>query len=238
MKDPVFAGPDVPSAVDAAADALGVAAETLRYVVLDPGAAGGPGRSPSSARIAVLMGAPPAPKSPAPKASTLAQSLPGPAPAAPPADPEAVRATITSLVAELGRATGLTLSVVFEERDADTLVARLSGPGDFLLAEDGERLQALEHLFQRVAADGLEQRLVVDAEGYRAAREGRITAKAIALAAEVRRTGTPRETGPLNSYERRLVHVALAEQAGIRTFSVGEGASRRVTIAPAEPSAE
>jgi spoIIIJ-associated protein len=87
-----------------------------------------------------------------------------------------------------------------------------------------------------VAADSIEQRLVVDAEGYRAAREGRITARALALAEEVKRTGTPRETGPLNSYERRLVHVALADQPGVRTFSVGEGASRRVTIAPAEPT--
>ncbi len=236
MKDPVFAGPDVPSAVEAAADALGVPVDALRYVVLDPGQAGGPGRSPSSARIAVLMGAPPAPKPQAAKAPAVASAN---APAAgSPASPAAVRETIEALVAELGRATGLALSATFEEKDAETLVVRLAGPGDFLLAEDGERLQALEHLFQRVAADGLDQRLVVDAEGYRAAREGRITAKALALAEEVRRTGASRETGPLNSYERRLVHVALAEAPGIRTFSVGEGASRRVTIAPAEPAAE
>lgn len=232
MKDPVFAGPDVPSAVEAAAEALGVSAETLRFVVLDPGTAGGPGRSPSSARIAVLMGAPPA----APARPVASSSATTPASTAPAAAPLPAREAILGLVGELARATGLPLSAQFEEKDADTLVVRLSGPADFLLAEDGERLQALEHLFQRVAADSIEQRLVVDAEGYRAAREGRITTKALALAEEVRRTGAPRETGPLNSYERRLVHVALAEQPGVRTFSVGEGASRRVTIAPAEPA--
>jgi spoIIIJ-associated protein len=223
MKDPVFAGPDVPSAVEAAAEALGVASAQLRYVVLDPGAAAGPGRSPTSARIAVLLGAPAAPAPP----TAAAPALPTPGP---------VRETIAGLVAELGRAAGLELSAQFEEKDAETLVVRLSGPAEFLLAEEGERLQALEHLFQRIAADRIGPRVVVDAEGYRAARELRITERARALAAEVRSSGSPRETGPLNSYERRLVHVALADEAGVRTFSVGEGAGRRVTIAPAEPA--
>ena len=37
----------------------------------------------------------------------------------------------------------------------------------------------------------------------------------------------------LNSYERRVVHMALAGEPGIRTSSVGEGAERRLTVAPA-----
>ncbi len=230
MKDPVFAGPDVPSAVESAAEALGLAPGQLRFVVLDPGTTGGPGRSPSSARIAVLLGAPaPVPARPAP----VAPASPARAAAAP-ASPGAVQETLRQLVGELGRAAGLPLEVHFEAKDAQTLVVRLAGASEFLLAEDGERLQALEHLFQRIAADDLEQRLVVDAEGYRQARETRITQRAMALAAEVRSSGTPRETGPLNSYERRLVHVALANEPGVQTFSVGEGASRRVTIAPGD----
>ncbi len=224
MKDPVFAGPDVPSAVEAAAEALGLPADKLRYVVLDAGAPGGPGRSPSSARIAVLMGA----------LATAPTSAP-PAPSAAPAGaPASVEDAIRGLVAELARAAGLEIAAEFVEKDKETTIVRLSGASEFLLAEEGERLQALEHLFQRVAADRTERRLVVDADGYRAARETRIADRARALAAEVRSSGQPRETGPLNSYERRLVHVALAEEPGVKTFSVGEGGSRRVTIAPAD----
>ena len=88
MKDPVFAGPDVPSAVESAAEALGLPAEQLRFVVLDPGTAGGPGRSPSSARIAVLLGAP-APKPAPPQAEAPAR--PARAKAAP-ATPESTSA--------------------------------------------------------------------------------------------------------------------------------------------------
>jgi spoIIIJ-associated protein len=38
---------------------------------------------------------------------------------------------------------------------------------------------------------------------------------------------------PLNSYERRVVHLALQDEPGITTASSGEGAERRLTIAPA-----
>ena len=49
----------------------------------------------------------------------------------------------------------------------------------------------------------------------------------------VRQEGRPRTMPPLNAYERRIVHVALTDASGIVTYSVGEGADRRVTIAPA-----
>ena len=54
----------------------------------------------------------------------------------------------------------------------------------------------------------------------------------------VRGDGRPRESRPLNAYERRIIHVAISEEPGLRTFSVGEGADRRVTVAPADPEAE
>jgi spoIIIJ-associated protein len=38
---------------------------------------------------------------------------------------------------------------------------------------------------------------------------------------------------PLNAYDRRIVHLALQDMADIRTYSVGEGLDRRVTVAPA-----
>jgi spoIIIJ-associated protein len=38
---------------------------------------------------------------------------------------------------------------------------------------------------------------------------------------------------PMNAYERRVVHVALQAEPGVTTYSVGEGPSRRVTVAPA-----
>jgi spoIIIJ-associated protein len=70
-------------------------------------------------------------------------------------------------------------------------------------------------------------------EGFRERRDEALAASARRLAAEVRKDGRPRTMPPLNSYERRVVHVALQAEPGVATQSAGEGAARRLTIAPA-----
>jgi spoIIIJ-associated protein len=143
------------------------------------------------------------------------------------------KAALGSLVQGLSTAAGVPLSFEIQETP-DTISVRLGGDTAFLLEDEASLVEALEHLFQRAFAESLDKRLVVDCPGYRREREEALREKARAWAAEVRQTGRPRETPPLNAYERRLVHMAVAEEPGLRTFSVGEGAARRVTIAPAE----
>ena len=75
------------------------------------------------------------------------------------------------------------------------------------------------------------RRLFLDCEGFREQRDEALRQKALGLAAAVRADGTPRLTDPLNAYERRIVHMAVAEEPGVITYSVGEGDGRRVTIA-------
>ena len=88
------------------------------------------------------------------------------------------------------------------------------------------------------------RRLVVACEGYRTERDEALRRTARELAAAVRQDGVPRTTRPLNSYERRVVHVTLTGEPGVRTYSVGEEGNRRVTVAPRgeqereEPSGE
>lgn len=219
MKDKVFEGPDVPSALLQAEAATGLAAAALRYVVLEPGAAAGPGPA-RPARIAVLLGG--GGEAATPRANEKAQP-------AVDADPEQA---LFGLIAALARASGLPLSARLE-RGPETTVVHLEGGDAFLLEDDGAVLQALEHLLQRALGERFSGRLVLDATGYREAREARLTERARAWADEVRRSGRPRELPPMNAYDRRLVHLAMAEEPGVRSFSVGEGSRRRVTIAPA-----
>jgi spoIIIJ-associated protein len=216
MKDQVFQGPDVAAAKAAAAKALGVAEESLRVVVLDAGAPAGLGLTARPARIAVLVAA-------------LAAAAPPPQPA------EDWRALLERLLGQLRQAAGVPLAFSLTET-GELVTLHLSGAPEFLLEDEASLVDALEHLLQRALSERLDKRLVVDCEGYRDQREAALRQKARAWAAEVRRTGQPRETPPLNAYERRLVHMAVAEEPGLRTFSVGEGAGRRVTIAPAEPA--
>jgi spoIIIJ-associated protein len=226
MKDPVFSGRDVPEAVQVASRSLGLPAETLRYVVLERGSAGGLGVGGTPALIAVLLeGA----------SAGGAAGARGGRGAARTEEPRRPRALLTSLVRDLGRAAGLELSAELEENE-EGLLLRLGGADrDFFLEEDGEVLKALEHVLQRVAQGENEpRRLIVECEGFRTHRDEALRRSALLLAEQVLADGRPRLTEPLNSYERRIVHVTLAEVGGVRTFSVGEGADRRVTVAPAE----
>ncbi|HYU41296.1 MAG TPA: R3H domain-containing nucleic acid-binding protein [Vicinamibacteria bacterium] len=230
MSDPVFSGQDVPDAVASAARSLGLEAARLRYVVLDPGRPGGLGVSASPARIAVLLE-----RRPAGEARPVAVPRSHvPEDAQPPAPRTGdVRADIRSLVRVLGEAASVDLSAEVEE-GPDGLRVRLQGAGcAMLLEEEGEVFQAFEHVLQRAyRARLVSGRLTVECEGYRDHRDGRLRARALELVRAVEADGKPRRTEALNSYERRIVHMVVSEHPALETYSVGEGADRRVTIAP------
>jgi spoIIIJ-associated protein len=220
VKDPVYSGRDVREAVGAACAALGVVESSLRYVILDPGRPAALGVGPEPARIAVLLDGLRTPAAP---------------PATPPEEETEIDPVEGSrrILQAVARAADVELSVEIRSEE-DAMRIRLSGPDrGFFLDDDGAVLEALEHLLQRMFAPFLEsRRLLLDYEGHREARDEALRRKALGLAEAVRADGTPRVTDPLNAYERRIVHMALAEEPGITTYSVGEGAGRRVTIAP------
>jgi spoIIIJ-associated protein len=226
VKDRLFSGPDVEEALALAAASLGLPKAGLRYVVLDPGTAGGRGLGPTPARIAVLLDGEGRPSSPAP---ALAEARP--------ADPVAgLRATVRA-VAEAG---GLDVEAEVEEREEAVVVHLRGADQAFFHGADGrgEALRATEHLLQRLYGAALQPRaLRLTSEGFRERRDRALAEDARRLAEAVRGDGQPRTMEPLNAYERRVVHVALQGEPGVRTYSVGEGADRRVTVAPASPEA-
>jgi len=224
VKDRVFSGPDVEEAIAIAAANLGLPRAELRYVVLEPGTAGGRGLRPTAARIAVLL--------PEPGRPVAAAGDKEPAPDLTP-DPRAgLRETIRA-VAEAG---DLEVGAEVEESD-EAVVVRLHGADEaFFLGEDGrgEVLRATEHLLLRLYGAALQPRsLRVTCEGFRARRDEALAGEAHRLAQAVRADGQPRSMEPMNAYERRIVHVALQAEPGVTTYSVGEGSDRRVTVAPA-----
>ena len=235
MKDQVFEGPSVEEALAAAARGMGTAVERLRYVVLDAGEKASRGLEARPARIAVLGDRAPRASPASPAASPAPASAPVAAGAP---SPSAAAAEIRELVRELARAAEIDLSAEVAIAD-ETVHVRLGGPGkDFLLADDADVLESLEYLLQLMYRRVLEpRRLVVDCEGFRADRDRALREEALSLAEAVARDGQARRTRALNSYERRVVHTALTDHPRVRTFSVGEGADRRVTVAPREAAA-
>ena len=109
----------------------------------------------------------------------------------------------------------------------------LSGEqAEILVRHRGEPLKALQHVvdmaFGRSLAD--DQRVFVDALAYRKGKDVELRQMAKYLAQKARDTGVDQQLGPLNPYERRLVHIAAAEVPGVATESVGDAFSKTVHI--------
>lgn len=236
MKDQVFTGRTVVEAVGLAARTLGVAADSLRYVILERGAPGVLGMGGTPARIAVLLesrGAGTAVSGPAPASGSEPYGGTRAERVSKAQDPQAA---IRAFIRELAETGELDLTADVQETEQRTVVQLFGGGREILLERGAEGLVALDHILQRAFAHDVHpRRLVLECEGFREARDAALGARAKELAEAVLADGRARETEPLNSYERRIVHVAVTEVPGVRTFSVGEGADRRVTVARRSP---
>ncbi len=133
---------------------------------------------------------------------------------------------------------GLQLSFEVDEAvsgDGPAIAIDLDGPdAGLVLREQGKALYALEHLVPRVMRGSEESRVLceVDCQGFKAARFRELESIARGAAEAVLATGRGRTLELLNPAERRVVHLALAEVAGVETHSEGDGYLKYLTISP------
>jgi spoIIIJ-associated protein len=96
----------------------------------------------------------------------------------------------------------------------------------------GEGLQALQHIvataFRRQLGD--DNRIVIDCNGFRKEKDAELRQMATYMAEKARASGIPQEMGPLNPYERRIVHLAIAEDPTASSESIGDAFMKTVII--------
>ena len=76
------------------------------------------------------------------------------------------------------------------------------------------------------------RKIILDCNGYRETRAEELRLIALTASESVKRSGTPFKLSPMSPEERRIVHLAIAEDSAIRTESEGFGENRRVVIYP------
>jgi spoIIIJ-associated protein len=106
---------------------------------------------------------------------------------------------------------------------------------DLLLGNRAELLLALEHVTMEALRLPSEDhsRISFDANDYRLLRIEELRLSAAAAAEKVKRTGTPFRFNPMNSRERRVIHLALRNESEVRSESSGSGGFRQVVVYPA-----
>ncbi|MGG3800425.1 RNA-binding cell elongation regulator Jag/EloR [Metabacillus fastidiosus] len=103
-----------------------------------------------------------------------------------------------------------------------------------LIGKRGQTLNSLQYLTQLVANRYSKQylQIIVDAENYRERRKATLSELAKRLARQVVKDKKEVKLEPMPSYERKVIHAALASIKGIKTSSIGEDPNRYIVISP------
>ncbi len=118
----------------------------------------------------------------------------------------------------------------------DTISVDISG-GDVgrIIGREGRTLGAIEFLTNAILVrhiPQMQQRVSVDAAGYKRRHEERLISNARRIAARVHKSGEAVALEPMSPADRRIVHMTLREDALVTTESIGEGAERYIVIKP------
>ena len=119
------------------------------------------------------------------------------------------------------------------EHSPDGPRLNLSGEeAELLVRHRGEPLKALQHVVDMAFGRRLldDRRIFVDALSYRRGKDIELGQMAKLLAQKAKDTGLDQQLGPLNPYERRIVHLAVAEIPGATSESIGDAFSKTVLI--------
>ncbi len=143
---------------------------------------------------------------------------------------------VEEVVKEVLEKIGIAAGIAAAEDEDGSFKVDISGEDlGALIGYHGETLSSLQ-LFLNLLVHrkiGEWRRVLVDIGGYRKEREQKLFDLAHRTADRARFLQTPVTLAPMPSFERRLVHLALANEEGVKTESVGEGWERRVIVKPA-----
>ena len=120
-------------------------------------------------------------------------------------------------------------------KDADRLFFNVNGGNaGILIGKRGQTLDAIQTIVNKVVNKHNQNRtrVLVDIEGYLETRKENLEKMAMQLAEKSKRIGKPMTLGPMNAYDRRIVHLALQDFSAVQTRSRGEGPLRKLVILP------
>lgn len=121
------------------------------------------------------------------------------------------------------------------ESDGENIVFNIgSRESDLLIGQYGVNLRALQHVLRAMARKKTEEKLKfsVDVNDYNKSKIGSLEDLARSMARQAINDKRPAVLRPMTAYERRIVHLALAENDQVQTESIGEGEERKVVIRP------
>lgn len=140
---------------------------------------------------------------------------------------------IKNIISGLIKATGSAHDeIIVEQGDGGlTRFSVKTKDSGILIGREGQNFSALNHLVKRIVSQKYpDAQFIFDINDYQNQNIEMIKNKAVLFAERARSFETNVEMEPMSSYERMIIHSALAETPDIETESVGQGPTRRVVI--------
>ncbi len=127
------------------------------------------------------------------------------------------------------------LDATVTKADAVPITLNINGEDlGILIGRRGQTLASLQYIVRLIVSHRAKTYLpiVIDVEGYKQRRYQALQALAYRIAEQVKVKRRPFALEPMPAYERRIIHLALADHPDVVTQSVGENEARKVVITP------
>ena len=128
--------------------------------------------------------------------------------------------------------TGADISV---EAGEDRVLFNIEGGNaGVLIGKRGQTLEAIQYLVEKIVNRQSDKRIriQIDVEGYLNNRRENLQSLARKLSEKAKSTGKPATIGQMNAHDRRIIHLTLKNDQGVRTQSIGDGFYRKLVIFP------
>ncbi|MFC2071286.1 RNA-binding cell elongation regulator Jag/EloR [Chloroflexota bacterium] len=211
----------VEEAIQRALEQLGVSREEVEVSVVKEGRAGimGMGAEEAVVRVQTLV---PVPE----KEGDIAEIAKG------------VLERLITLMGVAGSVVSQAQPIVEGEKEASASIAFDVNGDDLgiLIGRHSQTLSCLQYIVRLIVGNQTKAwvPIVVDVGGYKQRRYQALQVLAQHIAEQVRTRGEPFRLEPMSAYERRIIHLTLADHPDVTTESNGEGEARRVVILPKE----
>jgi spoIIIJ-associated protein len=141
---------------------------------------------------------------------------------------------VSAVLEKIFELAGLQCAVVDAKETQEALLLEISGQDlKLIIGKNGEVLDALQHIVNKVVNRALRQprKVVLDGDRYRERRVAGLKRLAIRSAEQVKRSGQSVVLDPMNAHDRRIIHLELKDDQDVTTRSLGSGPFKKVVIA-------
>lgn len=127
------------------------------------------------------------------------------------------------------------IEVIEYEGDEGELILDLDGEDlSVLIGRHGSTIQSFQQMVSIITSKklGYKYPVTIDVHGYKGRQKNKLEDLAYKMANKALNQNRKVSLRPMSPYDRRIIHLALAEEKEVETFSEGEGHDRHVVIRP------